>query len=135
MSHRTVILSSFEKYLASEGYSLEVRAAEERERKERLLRFPYPVMMQVSYPEMDFANRWCWEHFGPGDGECMQSQSEYRVCDLGEPHSHAGKWLCHWFVKTAYNFGFNEWYFVDRSDWECFLANVAEINWGEKYPK
>ena len=134
MSHRTVILSSFEEYLASGDDSPEERAEQKRDRQERLSRFPYAVMLQVSFPEMDFANRWCWQHFGPGDGECMQHQSEYRACDLAEPHSHVGKWMCHWFVKTDYNFGFNEWYFAEQGDRECFLANVDEINWGEKYP-
>lgn len=135
MSHRTVILSSFEEYLASADDSPEERAEQKRGRQERLSRFPYAVMLQVSFPEMDFANRWCWQHFGPGDGECTQRHSEYRVCDLTETHSHTGKWMCHWFVKTDYNFGFNEWYFAEQSDHECFLANVDKINWGEKYPK
>jgi len=92
-------------------------------------------MLQVSFPELDFANRWCWQHFGRSDGECMQRCSEYRVCDLNEPHSHAGKWMWHWFEKTDYNFGFNEWYFAERADQEYFLAKVGEINWGENYPK
>ena len=43
--------------------------------------------------------------------------------------------MCYWFVKTDYNFGFNEWYFTEQGDQECFLANVDQINWGEKYPK
>ena len=135
MSYRTVVLSSFEEYLASDDYSPEVRAEEKRERKERLSRFPYAIMLQVSYPELDFANRWCWQHFGPAEGECTQHQSEYRVCALAESHSHAGKWICHWFDKIDYDFGFNEWYFADQSDRERFLANVDELNWGEKYPK
>ena len=57
------------------------------------------------------------------------------MCDLTETHSHAGKWMCHWFAKTSYNFGFNEWYFAEQSDQEVFLANVDEIIWGENYSK
>ena len=79
MSHRTVVLSSFEEYLASDDDSFEERAAQELDRNERLLRFPYSVMLQVSYPELDFANRWCWQNFGPSDGECDQRYSEYRA--------------------------------------------------------
>lgn len=134
MSYRTVILSSFEEYLASED-SPEERAEEERERKERLSRFPYAVMLQVSFAELDFANRWCWQHFGPCEGECLQSHSEYPTCDLKGEHSHTGKWTSHWLVKTDYNFGFNEWYFAEKSACEQFLASVNEINWGENYPK
>jgi hypothetical protein len=134
MSHRTVILSSFEEYLASEDDPLEERAAQELDRNERLLRFPYSVMLQVSYPELDFANRWCWQNFGPRDGECTQRYSEYSACDFREPHSHFGTWTSHWFVKTDYDFGFNEWYFAERADREQFFENVEIINWGDHYP-
>jgi hypothetical protein len=135
MSHRTVVLSSFGEYLAGECDSKEARAEEERDRDERLARFPYPVMLQVSYPELDFTNRWCWQNFGPSDGACTQHQSEYRACDRPDPHSHSGKWMSHWLVKTDYDFGFNEWYFREKEDQERFLANVDQVNWGEKYPK
>ena len=135
MSLRTVVPSSFDEYLTSACNSTEARTEEERDRNERLSRFPYAVMLQVSYPELDFANRWCWQSLGPGDGACMQHQSEYRVCDRTDPHSHSGKWMSHWLAKTAYDFGFNEWYFAEREDQECFLAIVDQINWGEKYPK
>jgi hypothetical protein len=83
----------------------------------------------------DFANRWCWQNFGPCDGECTQRYSEYRVCDRSEPHSHVGKWTSHWFVKTDYDFGYNEWYFAENVDRDRFLANVDKINWGEHFPK
>ena len=39
------------------------------------------------------------------------------------------------FTKTDYDLGFNEWYLAEKADRECFLANVGDINWGEKYPK
>jgi len=133
MSHRTVIPSSFEEYLASEDHSPEVRAEEQRERKDRLLRFPYTLTLRVSFAELDFANRWCWQHFGPGDRECLQRQSDYPACDIAEPHSHTGRWMWHWLVKTDYNFGFCDWYFSRQPDRDRFLASVSGINWGEKY--
>jgi len=135
MNHQTVILSSFEEYLADGGDTLEGQAERKSERIERLARFPYAVMLQVSYPELDFANRWCWQHFGPSDGECTQCDSEYRACDQTEPHSHSGTWVCEWFVKTDYGFGFNEWYFANEEDRERFLGSVGKINWGENFPK
>jgi hypothetical protein len=135
MSHRTVVASSFEEYLASDDDSVEERAAQETDRNQRLLRFPYSVMLKLSFPERDFANRWCWQNFGPSDGECTQRYSEYRVCDRAEPHSHDGKWTCHWFVKTDYDFGFNEWYFAESVDCDLFVANLDTINWGEHFPK
>lgn len=135
MSHRTVILSSFEEYLSSENYSPEIRAEEERQHKERLARFPHDIVLQVSFPEMDFASRWCWQRFGPADGPCLQRQSDYPMCNcnLPESHSHTGKWMCHWLEKTDYNFGFCAWHFSEPSDRDSFRASVPEINWGEKY--
>ena len=98
-------------------------------------RFPYAVMLQVAFPELDFANRWCWTRFGPADGGCTQKDSKYRVCTIDVPHSHSGIWTTHWFVKTDYDFGFNEWYFAKQSHYDLFLDSVPKINWGEKYPK
>lgn len=135
MSYRTVQPSTIEEYLASEDDSLEDRADQEAARQERLSRFPHAVMLKVAFPEMDFANRWCWQNFGPCDGECTQRYSEYRVCDRTEPHSHDGKWTSHFFVKTEYDFGFNEWYFAENKDRDLFVANVYNINWGENFPK
>ncbi|WP_442485513.1 hypothetical protein [Aeoliella sp. SH292] len=135
MSHQTVEASSFEEYLASDDDSLEDRAAQEVDRNERLSRFPYSVMLKVAFPERDFANRWCWQHFGPCDGECTQQYSEYRACHRNESHSHVGNWTSHWFVKTDYNFGFSEWYFAESVDRDRFVANVDSVNWGEHFPK
>ena len=134
MNHRTVILSSFDAYLASEDKSREERASQQSARNQRLVCFPFALMLQVSFAELDFANRWCWTRFGPANGECAQMDSEYRVCQIDKPHSHSGVWMTHWFVKTDYNFGFNEWYFVDQARHDLFLAFVPKINWGENYP-
>src|SRR6266498_3199555 len=122
MHYRTAVLSRFEEYLASEVTSPQVRAEEESERQERLARFPHAVLLKVSYPELDFANRWCWQRFGPADGKCTQRDSEYRACDLSDAHSHAGRWMWHWLAKTDYDFGFCEWYFAEQADREAFLA-------------
>lgn len=135
MTHKTLVLSSIEKYLACDEDSRVARMDQNRERDERLCRFPYPVMLQLAYPEADNAIRWCWEHFGPMNGECFQKYSEYRVCFEVAPHCHTGTWTSHWFVKTEYNFGFLEVYFAQKADWNLFLANLNQINWGENYSK
>ena len=131
MSYRTVILSSVEEYLAGKDFTAEARA----ERNGWLLRFPHSVMLQVSFAELDFANRWCWQRFGPSNGECLEYQPDYRVCELKERHSHRGKWRWHFYEKTICNFGFCQWFFAERADYESFRTNVDEINWGKKYPK
>ena len=135
MSHRTVILSSIDAYVSCHCDSDEERAELNLLRNEWLLRFPHAVMLEVAYPELDFVNRWCWTSFGASDGECTQKFSEYRACDIDMPHAHSGVWMDHWFEKTDYNFGFNEWYFADRSDYDKFLDNIPNINWGGNYPK
>ena len=121
------LLSSFEEYLAIEEFSSELRAEAHRERDEILSRFPYAVMLQVDFHEFDFVNRWCWQQFGPCDGECLDRESTCRVCDLTAPHSHTGTWLWHWWVKTGYDFGFNEWYFAEQSHYDLFLRFIPEI--------
>lgn len=135
MTHQTAILSSIEEYLSCDVDSPEERAEQALARQAELSRFPYAAMLQVAYPELDFANRWCWTHFGPAEGECQQWASQYRVCQIDGPHSHSGVWSVRWFVKTENDFGFNEWYFADRSHYERFLTFVPTINWGENYPK
>jgi hypothetical protein len=135
MSYRTVVASSFDEYLASDEDSIEECASQVVDRNARLTRFPYSVMLKVSFPELDFANRWCWQNFGPCDGECMQRDSEYLACDRADSHSHVGKWTSYFFDKTDYNFGFNEWYFAEIADRDQFFASVDKINWGENYPK
>jgi len=63
MSQRTLMPSSFESYLGYEGDLEEVRG-----REERMQQFPHAVMVELSYPELDYAMRWCWKRFGPMDG-------------------------------------------------------------------
>jgi hypothetical protein len=135
VTHQTAIVSSIEAYLACEDDTPEERATQNAERNARLLRFPHAVMLQVAFPELDFANRWCWSQFGPADGHCTQKHSQYCACEMDEPHSHSGSWTTHWFVKTEYDFGFNEWYFAKRHQYDQFIAFLPELNWGENFPK
>lgn len=92
-------------------------------------------MLQVSYPEIDFANRWCWQQFGPAEGECHQAHSEYPACNLPPPHQHQGRWLSHFLVKTEYDFGYNEWYFTNETDRDRFVEFIPHMHWGERYLK
>jgi hypothetical protein len=97
MTFQTVESSSFEEYNSFGNASREEHVA----REERLIRFPHSVMLKVSVPEMDFANRWCWQNFGPCDGKCNQLGSEYSVCERADRHSHVGKWMTYFFVKNG----------------------------------
>lgn len=138
MTFRTMILSSYQAYIAfedpSDSRGVDERAAEDVERAERLLHFRFPVMLEASFAEFDFANRWCWERFGSAYGECFQSHSDYPACTVSELHCHNGQWTSRFLVKTEYNFGFCEWYFADESHQHAFLEHVSTFNWGEKYP-
>ncbi len=140
MTYRTAIHSTFEDYLVSTDETQQELEEQQSARHETLSNFPFSVMLQVAYPELDFVNRWCWQSFGPHQGECFQirsgyKSSEYPACDLALPHSHIGTWRHRWLVKTDYDFGFCEWYFSNKADHVKFLAFVPSIHWGEKYPK
>lgn len=140
MTYQTVLLANYDDYLAFEypAASNELagpRAADIQERQFRLADFPHCALLQLSFAEYDYANRWCWRQFGPAHGECLQSESEYSACDLRPSHFHDGKWRFHWLTKTDYNFGFSEWYFAQQADRDRFLEFVPLINWGENYPK
>ena len=129
---------SFEAYLddlypAAQAGSAEARATDIEDRQARLLAHPHTALLQLSYPEMDFANRWCWQQFGPAHGECLQYTSEYPACDIQGRHSHGGTWLTYWLAKTGYDFGFNEWYFARQADRDRFLEFVPSITLGENY--
>ena len=43
--------------------------------------------------------------------------------------------MWHWFAKTAYDFGFNEWYFANEDDRARFCDEIPQFNFGENYPK
>ena len=134
MTYQTLLLSSIESYLKYVG-KYEGDADVMLERGVRLQQFPYAVMLEMSYPELDYAIRWCWLRFGLMDGECTQKQSEYQVCFDELEHLHNGRWTSYWFGKTDYDFGYNEFYFSAREDCDYFIAHLSEINWGEHYPK
>jgi hypothetical protein len=135
MTHRTLLLSTFEAYVASESDSAEDQADEGRNRAVCLKRFPYSVMLELAYPELDFIERWCWQQCGPMDGECLQRQSRYRVCRDDAVHSHVGTWMSHFLVKTDYDFGYCEFYFAKPGDRDAFLAEIPNFNWGEDFAK
>jgi hypothetical protein len=135
MTHRTAKLSSFDAYVETGDESAADLVDTRSERLEILTRFPFAVMLEVAFPELDFANRWCWNNFGVGHGECFEKYSNYRSCTIDFPHCHIGTWMNLWFVKTDYDFGFNEWYFLTTADRDSFLEFVPSINWGEKFPQ
>ena len=107
--------------------SVSGRKTEIEERKARLAAYPHSVILELSYPLMDFATRWCWLQFGPAHGECDQYASEFPACHEKGTHAHSGKWRTHWLEKTDYDFGFNEWLFVEKADQSKFLEFVPHI--------
>jgi len=141
MSHQTALLSSFEEYLANTDETNEELTEQLAVRDATLGAFPFGVILRVAYPEIDYANRWASQQFGPRDGECFDVRrgskpSEYPVCDDPEPHDHQGTWCCCQLpVKTDYDFGFCEWYFSNPTDRDRFLAFAPTINWGENFPR
>jgi hypothetical protein len=137
MTYRTVIQSNYDEYLKDKYvHTPDALSALKQERELLLAKFPYSVLLLVSFPEMDYADRWCWQQFGPKHGVCDQAKSsDYPACELHEAHTHDGTWATDWLGKTDYNFGYNEWYFANKLSQELFLEFMPNINWGEKYPK
>ncbi|MDB5345327.1 MAG: hypothetical protein JWP89_3704 [Schlesneria sp.] len=140
MTYQTVVLSSFEEYLTTEYDDAEAtladyRGSEVQYRNEWLLRFPFAVMLKLSFAEMDYANRWCWQRFGSPRGECYDESSEYRTCMIDSSHCHDGAWAYLWHTKTEYNYGYCEWFFSSDPQHAQFLEFVPTINWGENFPK
>ena len=135
MTHKSATISSFDAYLAIRYDTANERLENKNLRKTFLARFPHSVMIELAYAERDYANRWCWQKFGSSDGKCHQQHSEYRVCLKDSAHLHDGIWTDHWYLKTDYDFGFNEWFFANESDQKEFLDFAPSITWGENYPK
>jgi hypothetical protein len=131
---RTIVVSSFERYVAEFGGTSDWLVDERAERDLRKSRFPFSLMLELSFAELDFVNQWCWQQFGAADGQCLDKSSNDPICQIKEEHSHAGKWCWNWIEKTDYNFGFCEWYFSDQDDLSRFKALLPEICWGEKHP-
>jgi hypothetical protein len=126
------ILTTFSAYVSRWALAQE----DERERQALLVDFPYNVVLEVAYPELDYTNRWCWEQFGPPDGDCiLQRGSEYPVCMEQQPHRHKGSWAVKWLDKVDYNYGYAKWYFAREADARRFLEFVPSITWGEHFPK
>lgn len=132
--YRTAKLSSYDAYRISDNDDPDERLCVHEERGLLLLRFPFAVMLEVAYPEVDIANRWCWKTFGPKFSPCYQFQSSYPCCLDESMHEHQGVWCTYWFAKSDYDFGFNEWYFRDRQHHDMFLCFVPLIHWGERFP-
>lgn len=115
-------------------------------------RFPFFIVVECCYPEMDFATRWCWQMFGPRDGDCY-SQREYAACPIivateyidkirgseiklyrdVAKHHHEGTWTSYWLGKTEYDHGFMEFCFTNPQDLDRFREFVPEVSYGENY--
>lgn len=67
-------------------------------------RLPYSLVVKLFYPQLDFAERWCWLTFGECFGECLQRQSEYPSCFEPLPHCHNGRWRARWLAKNRLRF-------------------------------
>lgn len=95
--------------------------------------YPHSIILALFYPQMDFADRWCWQQFGSPQGVCSDRYSEYPSCTETGEHQHTGKWQTHWWGKVGYDFGYNEYFFAQQADYEAFCAFIPQICFGELY--
>jgi hypothetical protein len=131
----------------------ELGSEDDDERRQLKAMFPHSVVLEGAYPEHDFATRWCWQNCGECHGECHEMYSEYPGCPLVlatgrierirgrdvmkyekvAAHLHQGSWTKKWLGKTAYDYGFGEFYFASEADLERFISAVPTFSWGENY--
>ena len=125
-----------------------------------LVNFPFSTVLKGYYPEHDFAIRWCWQNISPANGTCSDYHSEYPACPLvletsylergtlkdktgkeaawetvryenpGE-HRHEGVWCSIWLGKTGYDYGFQEYCFLNDHDRKRFLSAFSTFTFGE----
>ena len=106
-----------------------------RQERYRLLQtYPHSLILALHYPQLDDAEQWCWQHFGAAWGECLQRHSDYPACFEPLPHCHTvRRWHSHWYVKTGYDYGYNEFFFADQADYAQFWAFVPQIGAPDEY--
>ncbi|MBH5328237.1 hypothetical protein H9Q10_00930 [Eikenella sp. S3360] len=107
--------------------------AAQAEREQWRQRLPHSLVLTLFYPQLDFAERWCWQHFGECFGECAQRASDYPACPEPLPHSHQGRWRARWLAKTGYDFGYCEWLFAQEADYRRFISFLPHIGFGENH--
>jgi len=150
-------LSSYEEFLVHD------KTWNEEARTEALNKFPYTAVVEGCYPANDVAYRWCWQQFGPPEcKQCYDYSSEYPACPMvlaieeyiikksytdkegkvheydyhtrePEKHGHEGTWTTVWLGKTGYDYGFTEYYFLNESDRDKFIATAPSFDFGENY--
>ena len=135
MTLKTLKISSIDSYLACEDDSPEARDFANREREDRLHQFPYAVMLEWPFRNSTPRIAGVGNALAQWMARARKGIPEYKACSDETEHRHIGKWTSHWFVKTDYDFGYNEFYFVEQADRDLFLAHLSDIHWGEHYPK
>jgi hypothetical protein len=155
--HEIMTISSYEKFIAEYD-----KTWNEDKRAEAISKFPYTIVVESSYPVLDYAHRWCWQNFGPYEcKECGEHCSEYPACpkvlaiqeykikksytkdgvvheydfhtrNPGK-HGHEGIWTTVWLGKTGYDYGFSEYYFEKEEDRDKFKLAIPTFGLGENY--
>lgn len=155
-------ISALKEYLekSNTAYRKENQIRVISEREELSKKYPYSIVCEGDYPQLDATTRWCWQNIGPEDREkCVDYASEYPGCPLvleteyiqhftwgpnKEPgqekcyknpgeHGHEGDWYHFWLGKTGYDYGFCEFFFRKEEDLKKFTEAVEGIGYGENY--
>lgn len=141
----TMKISTYDEFVEAYSNRLRKTTINPESREDALKQFPFSIVLLGSYSDHDFCTRWCWENFGPMQGECHEYQSEFPGCPLvlateylhpvkinhgdgieeccqekayNNPgdHSHIGDWKKVWLGKIGYDFGFAEYFFLNKED-------------------
>jgi hypothetical protein len=76
-----------------------------KQRNVLLAQFPYSVQVATSFVEMDFAEKWLVENCG----------------------AKGVNWEDHFYCKTAYDFGYGEYFFQDEMGSGSFEKEIPRI--------
>ena len=78
---RMSVLAMYPEYYKLEEIEKDLQTNGVR-RYEAKARFPHGLIVEGDWPEYDVATRWCWQQFGPYDGQCLEHYSEYPACPV-----------------------------------------------------
>ena len=119
-----ITISSLSEYLDECDESRAFLVEQLKTREKYLARLSFSVMTVTSYDMIDLANQWCIRQWGQSHGPC---EGRGYLTRNYECPSDVGTWKSCWFLKIAYDFGFNEWYFQDRQQFTVFVDQVPKF--------
>ena len=98
------------------------------ERKNSFLMFPYSVIIEGSFSDIDIAEAWCLKQVGKVDITSDMFFLKNYAGKLEEiKRTKNGLWKIYFYGKTSYDYGFCEFFFREKIDLEKFQKAVPNF--------